>query len=127
MSITRSVKRLTTALACSVLAAGALVGVNATSASASTISNGYVQLCAQGDYPAYIVFPYRGGFSSTIVQPKTCWYTYMGGNSWEPIDIYGLGNNSVIPIGEVWYDGSVSGIGIGAEGYASDNPYYWTW
>ncbi|MEZ0095369.1 hypothetical protein [Streptacidiphilus sp. EB129] len=124
----RSGRRVLATVAATAALSAVAVGVAAGPASASTISNGFVQVCAQGKYAAYATFPYRGGFSTTVVNPGDCWYGWMGGDSWEPIDVYGIypGSPKPIDLGEVWYNGSVSGIGIGAEG-TTDNYYYYTW
>ncbi|WP_035844536.1 hypothetical protein [Kitasatospora azatica] len=128
MTIPRIGKRLiATAAAAASLGAVAVIGT-ASPAAASTISNGNVQVCAQGTYPVYAQFPYRGGWSTTIVNPGNCWLHYVGGNSWEPINVYGLYPNSsaTFSLGTFWYDGAVSGIGIGGEGTPwQHDTYIW--
>ncbi len=104
-------------------------GVRAGAASASTIRKGHVKFCAQGNYAAYIKFPHRRGLESTIVPRGHCWYQYMGGKRREPIKVYGIRNTNPSQsfyIGTRWYDGAVSGIGIGAEGVTT-RPYLRTW
>jgi hypothetical protein len=117
-------------LAATAVVSGALFVGLAAPASASTLSKGYVQVCAQGNYRAYIEFPNRGNMISTVVYPGTCWVRYMGGNSWEPIEVFGKYNNGGSPfaLGTVQYNGAVSGLGIGAEGTTSSGQHWmWTW
>jgi hypothetical protein len=129
MRIPRKLKLAVAALGTAGALSGAVIVGGTAAASASTIPGGHVQICAQGNYTAYIVFPYRGGFSSTLVPQGQCWWDYMGGNSWEPINVYGIWNthpDQSFYIGTEWYDGAVSGIGIGAEGVTT-SPYLETW
>jgi hypothetical protein len=114
--------------AVAVVAAAAIAGM-AAPASASTISKGFVQICAQGNYRAVVQFPSRGYYESTLVNPGSCWYRYMGGgHGWEQIRVFGDYNQSSSRffVGTVWYNGDVSGVGIGAEG-TTTNRYYITW
>ena len=129
MKISGKLKRAAVAATAAGVLSGVVIAGTAAAASASTIPGGTVQICAQGNYTAYIVFPYRGGFASTLVPRGQCWINYMGGNSWEPIKVYGVWNthpDQSFYIGTEWYDGAVSGIGIGAEG-STTSPYLWTW
>jgi hypothetical protein len=114
-----------------VLAAGLLFGT-AGSASASTIQNDWVQLCAQGGYPAYLTLPYRGPTSGHFNVPGgECRWWWMGtldwNGGWEPIDVFTYWG---VYIGTVWYNGQYGGIGIGASGAiqeGSNNIYLITW
>jgi hypothetical protein len=129
MRIPRKLKLAAVALSTAGALSGAAIVGGTASASASTIPGGHVQICAQGNYTAYIVFPDRGGLSSTLVPQGHCWWDYMGGNSWEPINVYGVWNthpDQSFYIGTEWYDGAVSGIGIGAEGVTT-SPWLETW
>ncbi|MDN3359681.1 hypothetical protein [Actinomadura sp. DC4] len=90
---------------------------------ASAIPNGHVQICAQGDYASYITFPNRSDYSSTVVSPGQCWYQELGGNSWEPINVY---NEWGGYLATEWYNGSSSGIGIGTEG-SGGSEWVTTW
>jgi hypothetical protein len=116
-----------------VLAAGVLLGT-AGSASASSIQNDWVQLCAQGNYSAYLTLPYRGPTSGRFNVPAgECRWWWMGtlnwNGGWEPIDVFEDSYGSSSQIGTVWYNGSYSGVGIGAEGYVSEGTNIWivTW
>jgi hypothetical protein len=97
-------------------------------ASASTIPKEHVQLCAQGDYPAFIQFPDRGGLTSTVVNPGTCWYEDMGSlGYYEPIYVFAFNSSDVwVKLGAVGYNGNVSGVGIGTEGH-SNAPGFISW
>jgi hypothetical protein len=122
-------KRAAIAVGATSLISGIAIAGTAAAASASTIGVGQVQICAQGNYAAYIVFPRRGGYTSTIVPQGQCWIKTMGGVKSEPIEVYGVWNthpDQSFYIGTEWYDGADSGIGIGAEG-VSTSPYLWTW
>lgn len=128
-------RRITAGLAAVVATAG-LATATATSASASTIPNGQIQLCAQGNYPAYIHILDRqindsgastGGFASTIVNPGDCWITsfntHGGANQ---VDVVGLRpDGSEFYIGSQWWN-SATGLGLGAEG-SPESPYIWQW
>lgn len=113
------------------IAAAAVLG-GAGSSYASTIAKGDVQLCAQGNYAAVLQFPDRGGYESTVVSPGQCWKGHMGGNGSEPINVIGIYNTSsnTFKIGTVYFNGSTSGIGIGAEGTTANagaGAYLYTW
>lgn len=115
-----------------VLLAATTVVVGATGASASTISKGHVQVCAQGNYGVTAEFPHRGGISTTYIARGTCSYQYWGGTSWEPINVIGWFNtsNNSFKVGTVWYKGDTSGVGIGAKGTTSNGgagAYTVTW
>jgi hypothetical protein len=129
MKISGRLKRIVAAVSTVGVLSGVVIAASAGVASASTIPTGRVQLCAQGNYAAYLQFPDRGGLESALVPQGQCWDQYMGGNSWEPIKVYGVWNtnpNQSFYIGTEWYDGAVSGIGIGAEGVTTA-PCLWTW
>ncbi|MFD4240574.1 hypothetical protein ACFWP3_03045 [Streptomyces sp. NPDC058525] len=96
-----------------VLAAGLIAGT-AGSASASTIRNGSVQLCAQANYPAYLEFQDRGA-ATRIVNPGECqWWGFGSIGRWEQINIVDAWSGK--RVGSKWYEGSQTGIGIGAQG-----------
>jgi hypothetical protein len=124
--ITTGLRRAALALATAGAVTGTLMVTGSGAASASTIPNNEVQLCAQGKYPAFLAFPDLGWWESPLEQPGQCWLAKVGGDGWQPIYVYEVGSNSATQIDTEWYDGQVSGIGIGAEG-TSDNPYVWTW
>ena len=136
MNIKKAITRVAAPLAASGLVAAAAVALSATSASASTIQNGYLQLCVQGDYAAFVnVLPVSLGgglttreYESTIVQPGQCWWAPVETDGqWAQVDVVGVNNDgSQFYIGSEWYDGEVSGMGIGAEG-TSTSPWITTW
>ncbi len=129
MKVSGKFKRMAAAVGTAGVLSAAVITASAGAASASTLPKGRVQLCSQGNYTAYLKFPYRGGLESYAVPRGKCWNHYMGGNRWEPIKVYGVWNshpNQSFYIGTKWYDGAVSGIGIGAEG-STTKPYLWTW
>jgi hypothetical protein len=116
-------------------------------ASASTIPLGQLQLCAQGDYPVYLVqrsVPIPGtNMTTTSVgsvgigpgqpvssgQQPGCWQEQVNTHGqWAPVEVYGTRpDGSAFSLGTQWYNSSVSGLGIGAEGKLSTGPYVWTW
>jgi hypothetical protein len=130
--ITRKLRRIALALAATGAVSGAVLGVTMTSASASTIPFQHVQLCSQGNYTTYALFPDRGGLETTLVPAGTCWYEPLGpisGVGWEPVEIYGEWNThpgTYFYIGTEYYNANVSGIGIGAEG-TTTSPWLETW
>jgi len=137
MNIKKTVTRVAAPLAVSGLAAAAVVGLGATSASASTIQNGYLQLCAQGNYSAFVhVLPVDLGgglttrsYESFVVPAGQCWWAPVDtAGQWAQVDVVGIYNDSgqEFYIGSEWYNGNVSGMGIGAEG-ASTSPWIQTW
>ncbi|MBC3844464.1 hypothetical protein GXW82_43020 [Streptacidiphilus sp. 4-A2] len=110
----------------------ALMGATAVSLGASpeasTIQNGWVQLCAGGGYDAqFDVLPTgKDGFTGEThasAPANSCF--------WEPVNTYGQNTMIVLSegdgqyIGTVWYN-SDSGIGIGTEGSAG-SPTFETW
>lgn len=120
-----------------VLAAVSAVG--AADASASTIPNGHIQICAQGSYPAFIHVLSKnlgnglstGTFSSAVESPNegssSCWWTQFDthGQSVQ-VDVVGLDSNgNQFYIGSRWWNSS-TGLGIGAEG-SSSSPWIETW
>jgi hypothetical protein len=104
----------------------AVVG-GAAQASASTIPNGNIQICAQGSYPAYIhvlpaPIPNSGGattgtFESFVQSPGNCWmHSFDSDGQTVQVDVVGLhGNGSEFYIRSYWWN-SQTGLGIGAEG-----------
>lgn len=119
----KMIVRLIGAAATTGALAAALLAGTAPSAAASTIGKGWVQLCAQGDYPSVVEFPSRGGLESTIVNPGSCWLNYMGGRGWESINVMDLHHRVLATFS---YNGDVSGIGIGTEGRGGAE-YVWVW
>jgi hypothetical protein len=105
-------------------------------ASASTIPNGKIQICAQGNYWAYIhILPrYIGGggmstrtMTSVAVRPGECeiysFNTLGGANQ---VDVVGLRpDGSEFYIGSQWWN-SATGLGLGARNTPS-NPTIWQW
>ena len=124
----KRVKHITASLGATGILAATAVAIGTGAAYASTISTGYVEVCAQGNYSAYAEFPYRGNVGTFVIPKGQCWYYYMGGDTWEPIEVFGIYNTSgqSFELPTVWYNGSVSGVGIGAEG-TTVNPYEYTW
>ncbi|GGM18529.1 hypothetical protein GCM10010129_73390 [Streptomyces fumigatiscleroticus] len=130
--------RFAVAGAASVGIAATMVVGGAGTGFASTISTGYVQLCAQGNYSAFVQFPDRNNLESVVVSPGTCWKEKLGGgyggaDGYEPINVFGVFNNAphnTFKIDTVWYNGNVSGVGIGAEGTTANagaGAYVITW
>jgi hypothetical protein len=121
----------------------AAVVAGAASASASTIPNGHIQICAQGDYPVFIhvlsePIPNSGGattqsFESPVVSPNqgsnSCWWnqnSFSTGGQQVQVDVVGVHQNgSQFYIRSERWNGS-SGLGIGAEGSES-SPWVETW
>ncbi len=123
------------------LGATALVAVPAAvatsaAASASTIPYGNVQLCAQGNYGAFVhVLPvylgnglWTGDVTSTVQPAGACWMQRVNtGGQWAQVDVVGIhSDGSEFYIGSRWYNSGVSGIGLGAEG-TEWSPSIWTW
>jgi hypothetical protein len=114
-----------TAVVTCAMATGLLAGT-AGPASASTIQNQWIQLCAQGNYPAQIEFPYRGGASSFVVSPGQCqWWNFQDLGTWEPVNVVDVWSGKTV--GTTWYKGDVSGLGIGAEGSEGGSQWIQTW
>jgi hypothetical protein len=129
MKVSGKIKRIAAAASAVGVLSGAAIAASAGVASASTIPTGEVQICAQGNYAAYIEFPDLNDSTSTVVPQGQCWISPVHSDGWEPIDVYGIWNThpgQSFYIGTEWYDEAVSGIGIGAEG-TSTSPYLWTW
>ncbi|MEV0406598.1 hypothetical protein [Actinoallomurus sp. NPDC050550] len=125
--------------------AGALLvaGSGLNPAAASTIPTGELQICAQGDYSAFIqpvasatsrenqtaATPARQSLANEIVSPGHCFVlpfdTY---GQWARVEVTGVRpDGSQFSLGSQWYNSSVSGLGIGAEGSWSTGPFVWTW
>jgi hypothetical protein len=136
MSLRKVIRRIAVALGATALVAVPAAVTTSTPASASTIPYGHLQLCAQGNYRAVVhVLPvylpggdYLGGFESTIQWPGQCWIESVDTRGqWAQVDVVGLRKDgSRFYIGSRWYNSSVSGMGLGAEG-TQWNPYIWTW
>ncbi len=136
MSFRKVIRRIAVALGVTALVAVPAAVATSTAASASTIPYGYVQLCAQGNYWAYVhVLPVRlpngdmrGDSQSTVQPPGTCWMQGIDtAGQWAQLDVVGIhSDGSEFYIGSRWYNSGVSGIGLGAEG-TEWNAYIWTW
>jgi hypothetical protein len=105
-------------------------------AAASTIPRGELQICAQGDYSAFIwQRPMNATSRGVASEPETpghphdCWLQPVDtGGQWSQVDVIGVRpDGSQFSLGSQWYNSSVSGLGIGAEGSWSAGPYVWTW
>ncbi|MEV0401587.1 hypothetical protein [Actinoallomurus sp. NPDC050550] len=107
-------------------------------AAASTIPTGELQICAQGNYSVFIFqqpAPIPGtnmtttGVGSTVMSPGHCWLQPVDtAGQWARVDVTGLRpDGSQFSLGSQWYNSSVSGLGIGAEGSWSTGPFVWTW
>ncbi|MER6540701.1 hypothetical protein ABT215_44575 [Streptomyces sp900105755] len=126
MRFLRNAKRvgITAAVTCTM--ATGLLASTAGSASASTIKNEWIQLCAQGNYPAYVEFPYRGGASSFVVSPGQCqWWNWQSIGIWEPVNVVDSWSGKII--GTEWYNGDYNGLGIGALGSEGGQQRIQTW
>ncbi|REH46162.1 hypothetical protein BCF44_107295 [Kutzneria buriramensis] len=96
--------------------AGLLSGVtlvaSAQAASASTIQQGWIQLCSQGGYDSYLEFP-AWHSATTIVPQKQC--------DWWPVNTGGATilvvahDDKGTSLGSYWYNSSGEGLGIGTE------------
>jgi hypothetical protein len=130
-----SMKRRIGALAAGVAMAAGLGLSAAAPASASTIPNGKIQICAQGNYPVFIHILPRSlgngatthGLRSAIFGPGQCWifdFNTLGGAN--QVDVVGLRpDGSEFYIGSQWWNSS-TGLGLGAQGSPS-NAYIWQW
>jgi hypothetical protein len=120
----------------------ATVIVGAANASASTIPNDHIQICAQGTYPVFIhvlsapipnANEITATFESFIVFPNqganSCWWNqipFTTSGQWVQVDVVGMhANGSEFYIGSKWWN-SQGGLGIGAEGNES-SPWIQTW
>ena len=139
-----SFKRVGAATGAVAASAGALLvaGSGLNPAAASTIPTGELQICAQGYYsafiqPATIDPPRESGralrpqqrLANEIVPPGQCFVlpldTY---GQWARVEVTGVRpDGSQFSLGSQWYNSSVSGLGIGAEGSWSAGPFVWTW
>jgi hypothetical protein len=137
MQVSRRLKRTVTALSAVGVLSGAVIAGSAGMASASTIQNGHIQICAQGDYPAFIhvlsePVPNSGGettesLESPVQSPGSCWWTPFNTlGQWVQVDVVGLhSDGSQFYIHSYWWNSS-TGIGIGAEG-DQWSPWTQTW
>jgi hypothetical protein len=66
---------------------------------------GDFELCSEGGYDSYAVFPDRGGFATFVVPNGWCYIFPYGGNSNEEVNVYEANNNQYI--GSTIYNGSV--------------------
>jgi hypothetical protein len=137
MSIKMSLRKTLVAFCSASALAIAGLTASAPAASASTIPNGNIQICAQGDYPAFIhilstSIPNSGGettrdLSSPIEYPGSCWWTpFDTAGQWVQVDVVGIhSDGQQFYIGSYWWNSS-SGLGIGAEG-DQWSPWTQTW
>jgi len=136
MSLRKAIRRIGLAVAATALVAVPVAVATSSPASASTVPYGYLQFCAQGSYPAYVhvlsePLPTGGtsrSYWSTVVRPGQCWMSPVNtAGVWAQVDIGGLrSNGSEFWVGNSWYNSSVSGIGLGADG-SEWNHWYWQW
>ncbi|MFD9738506.1 hypothetical protein [Umezawaea sp. NPDC059074] len=89
-----SVKRI--AAGAAVVATMATATVLGTAGSAAAAGSGQIQVCSNGNYASYVVFPNRGGFSTFVVNKGTCaTYNILGSSTTvEPIEVRGIYNTS---------------------------------
>jgi hypothetical protein len=73
------VKKVVLLLVAAMVASVAMVGAIAAPASASVVGNGAVKICMGPNYSGEVIFDDRGGLSSTIVTPNSCWRGELGG------------------------------------------------
>jgi hypothetical protein len=103
------------------VASGALMIGTAGTASASTIQYDYVQLCSQGGYGSYLYEPYDDSYTQTVPPGQCYWWSVSPSNTWIEIDVYDDQGDLLSPF---WYNGSVSGLGIGTETSDQDGSRY---
>lgn len=127
MALTHTLRRLLVTLGSVSLLGITLAAAGSTSASASTIPNGNIQLCAQGSYSAYVhvlaePIPNGGGATtpslvSPVQIPGNCWMASVNTQGqWVQVDVVGVHRDGgEFYIGSEWWNSS-TGIGIGAEG-----------
>lgn len=141
MKISRKLKRVAAAISAASVLSGAVIVGSTGIASASTIPNGHIQICAQGDYSAFIhvlsePIPNSNEttqtFASTIVVPGTphaCWWNQQPFDTfgqWVQVDVVGIhSNGQQFYIRSYWWNSS-GGLGIGAEG-DQWSPWTETW
>ncbi|MCX2731487.1 hypothetical protein OOZ19_14675 [Saccharopolyspora sp. NFXS83] len=97
-------------------------------ASASTVPDGQVQICAQGDYAAYVdIHPVElgggmtsPGFMSTVQKPGSCWQSKVNtSGATAPVDVWGIrADGSKFHVGASSFN-SKTGLGLGAQGTAA--------
>lgn len=131
-------RALTAAGVAGALAATAVAG--ATDASASTIPDGHIQLCAQGSYGVFLHIlsvpipnsaAITGSVDSIVLHPNegwnSCWWTPWNTHGQRAqVDIVEVRpDGSQFYIGSKWWN-SDTGLGIGAEGSES-HPWLQTW
>src|SRR3954447_4899741 len=135
MGLAQRIGRTVAALTLVATVVGGVEVAGASSASASTIPDGKIQLCSQGNYWSFIHILSRSlndvsstlSMASFLVRPGDCYITSfntLGGAN--QVDVVGLRpDGSEFYIGSQWWN-SVTGLGIGAEG-TPEHPYIWTW
>lgn len=131
-----SVRRIAAGLGVAGVLGAGLVLASAATASASTIPGGQLQICAQGNYDVFVHVlpePLPGGGTSletysTLETPGSCWQEPVNTDGqWAQVDVVGVNPDGFqFYIGSEWYNSSVSGLGIGAEG-TNTSPYLYTW
>ncbi len=139
MTISKKLKRVAAAIGATSVLSGAVIAGSMGVASASTISSGHIQICAQGNYPAFIhvlsePVPNAGGettrsFQSATVNPGQCWWndqSFSTLGQWVQVDVVGIhSNGQQFYIRSYWWNSS-GGLGIGAEG-DQRSPWTETW
>jgi len=119
-----------TATAAVVASAGVIAGTVVPAAAASVVPVGNVKLCNGSNYRADVHFPERGGMTSTVVNPGTCWYSgYMGGfNRPERVEFHGAWNyhEGEFLLYSTNINLSTTGIGVTAEG-TTDGYWFTVW
>lgn len=109
------VKKVVLLLAAAMVASVGMVGAVAAPASASVVGNGAVKLCMGPNYWGEVVFDDRGGLSSTLVQPNSCWRSELGGGfGTEQIRFVGLWNTNpgTFTVYTAHIDLAKTGIGV---------------
>jgi hypothetical protein len=133
MSIRKLVARTAMVLAATTMLSGVIAGAVASPASASTIGPGMLQVCAQGEYPAFVHVLSEpvpnsdrttSDFSSFVVSPGVSlaggpagctWFADDTSGAWVQVDVVGFRpDGSQFWVNDTWYNSSVSGLGIGA-------------
>ncbi|CAO5155186.1 Streptomyces killer toxin-like beta/gamma crystallin domain-containing protein [Frankia sp. AiPs1] len=96
-----------------VLGLVAAVAGPASTASAST--PGKLTVCSQGGYDSHVVFPGRGGWSTYLIQPGTCYTSTISGTINEQIDVYQYDGRDHY-LGSTIYNGSVGLVVVTTSG-----------
>ncbi|MGW5645155.1 hypothetical protein ACWEV3_37265 [Saccharopolyspora sp. NPDC003752] len=125
MGVKNAVKRVVVGLGATGLLSGALLTGTVATASASTIPDGYIQICAQGNYSAFVdIHPAELGGGGTTVgvispvqRPGSCWLRKFSTHGVDaPVDVWGIRpDGSQFHVGAASYN-SKDGLGLGAQG-----------